>query len=69
MMIKVSINNSIEELESDASVLKALETLGYESTAMLGIAVNQVFVPKDQWAKTYLQENDQIDILNPISGG
>lgn len=67
--MKVSINNSIEELESDASVLNALETLGYESTAMLGIAVNQMFVPKDQWALTYLQENDQIDILNPISGG
>ena len=68
-MIKVSINNLIEELESDASVLKALQTLGYESTEMLGIAVNQVFVPKDQWATTCLQENDQIDILNPISGG
>ncbi len=68
-MMKVSINNSIEGLESNASVLKALESLGYKSTAMLGVAVNQVFIPKDQWADTYLQENDQVDILNPISGG
>ena len=68
-IMKVSINNSIEELDSNTSVLKALESLGYKNTAMLGIAVNQVFIPKDQWADTYLQENDQVDILNPISGG
>ena len=68
-MIKVSINNSITALESDTSVLNALKILGYETTSMLGVAVNQIFVPKDQWASTCLQENDQIDILNPISGG
>ncbi len=68
-MIKVSINNSIEKLDSNTSILKALESLGYKNTVMLGIAVNQVFIPKDQWANTYLQENDQVDILNPISGG
>ena len=68
-IMKVSINNLIEELDSNTSVLKALKSLGYKSTTMLGVAVNQVFIPKDQWANTYLQENDQVDILNPISGG
>lgn len=68
-MMTVSINNSKEELESNTSVLKALESLGYENTVMLGVAVNQIFIPKDQWATTCLQENDQVDILNPISGG
>ncbi len=68
-IMKVSINNSIKELDNPISVLKALESLGYKNTTMLGVAVNQVFIPKDQWVNTYLQENDQVDILNPISGG
>ena len=68
-IMKVSINNSIKELDNPISVLRALESLGYKNITMLGVAVNQVFIPKDQWADTYLQENDQVDILNPISGG
>ena len=68
-MISVSINNSTEEFEIGYTVLKAIEKLGYESTAMLGIAINQTFVPKDQWAETVLNDQDKVDILNPVSGG
>ena len=68
-MIQVSINNQIETFDTDCTVSKALDTLGYEKTGMLGIAINQTFVPKDQWAETVLNDQDKIDILNPVSGG
>jgi len=68
-MIQVSINNAIETLDEGCTVLKALETLGYEKTAMLGVAINQIFIPKDQWAEKMLQDQDKVDILNPVSGG
>ena len=68
-MIHVSINNSLETLNVDCTVLKALDTLGYEKTGMLGIAINQTFIPKDQWADTVLNDHDKVDILNPVSGG
>ncbi|MEE9444656.1 MAG: sulfur carrier protein ThiS [Cocleimonas sp.] len=68
-MIHVSINNSLETLDLDCTVLKALELLGYEKTGMLGVAINQTFVPKDQWADTILNDQDKVDILNPVSGG
>ncbi len=68
-MIQVSINNAIETLDKDCTVLKALETLGYEKTGMLGVAINQIFIPKDQWAEKMLQDQDKVDILNPVSGG
>lgn len=68
-MIKVSINNRLEDFEADTSVLKALEKMGYASDAMLGVAINKVFVSKDQWAEKSLKNNDQVDILNPVSGG
>ena len=68
-MIHVSINNSLEMLDKDCTVQKALEVLGYEKTSLLGIAINQTFVSKDQWAETVLNDQDKIDILNPVSGG
>ena len=68
-MIQVSINNSLETLDEHCTLLKALEVLGYKKTGMLGIAVNQTFIPKDQWDQTELKDNDQLDILNPVSGG
>lgn len=68
-MIQVSINNSLETLDEHCTILKALEVLGYTKTAMLGIAINQTFIPKDQWDQTELSDQDQVDILNPVSGG
>jgi len=68
-MIKVSINNKPETFESDTTVSQALEKLGYENKKMLGVAINQVFVSKDNWEETILNNFDQIDILNPVSGG
>ena len=68
-MIQVSINNSLETLDKHCTILKALEALGYTKTAMLGVAINQTFIPKDQWDQTELKDQDQLDILNPVSGG
>ncbi len=68
-MIQVSINNTLETLDKNSTVLKALEVLGYKKTAMLGVAINQTFIPKDQWAETQLNDQDKVDILNPVSGG
>jgi len=68
-MIKVSINNKVEDFVAGTTVLKAIESLGYAGDAMLGVAVNKVFVSKDHWAEKILHDNDQVDILNPVSGG
>ena len=68
-MIQVSINNIQQTLEAGSTVLDALEMLGRENETMLGVALNQTFVSKTQWAETQLNDNDKVDILNPISGG
>lgn len=68
-MITVSINNDRVELSNSTTVSDALVKLGYDSDGMLGVAVNKTFVPKDQWPDKQLEDNDQVDILNPISGG
>lgn len=68
-MIKVSINNKLEDFEAGTTVLSAIEKLGFAGDAMLGVAVNKIFVSKDQWAEKTLEDKDQVDILNPVSGG
>ena len=68
-MIKVSINNTAEVFEDNITVSQALKKLGYADDKMLGVAVNQVFVSKDHWGETTLNDFDQVDILNPVSGG
>lgn len=68
-MIKVSINNKAETFENNVTISQALTKLGYSSDGMLGVAVNQVFVSKDYWEEATLNEFDQVDILNPVSGG
>ena len=68
-MIKVSINNKLEDFEAGTTVLNAIEKLGFAEDTMLGVAVNKIFVSKDQWAEKTLEDKDQVDILNPVSGG
>ncbi|GAA0411524.1 hypothetical protein GCM10009133_19930 [Cocleimonas flava] len=68
-MIKVSINNKAETFEKSLTISQALIKLGYKSDGMLGVAVNQVFVSRDHWEETLLNDLDKVDILNPVSGG
>ncbi len=68
-MIKISINNTRHEVSNDSNILDVLEQLGYSNQSMLGIALNKTFVPKTEWHTTQLKNNDQVDILKPISGG
>lgn len=68
-MITVSLNNETHELPSDTSVAMALDRWGYAAGATIALAVNQAFVPRQQYAHTVLQDRDQVDIVQPISGG
>lgn len=68
-MIQVSINNEKQTLEPGATVQDAIEAIGLADQSMLGVALNMTFVPKDQWEKTCLNDNDQLDVLRPVSGG
>ncbi|HIQ14080.1 MAG TPA: sulfur carrier protein ThiS [Leucothrix sp.] len=68
-MIQISVNNIIQHLPKSSNIEQAIEALEYSDKAMLGVALNQVFIPKDQWSVTFLKDQDQLDILNPVSGG
>lgn len=69
MKIKVSHNNIPSYLDSEKSLAFALESWGYLDTSVIGVAVNQEFIPGTSYPAYYLSEGDQIDVVKPISGG
>ena len=68
-MIQISVNNIIQHLPESSNIEQAIETLEFKDKTMLGVALNQIFIPKEQWSETLLKDQDQLDILNPVSGG
>jgi sulfur carrier protein len=65
--MRVTVNGEQREIAS-ASVDALLGELEYEGTHF-AIAVNYDVVPKSQWAKTRLENGDEIEIITPRQGG
>lgn len=71
--INININGIQYCVAKGASVAEAIsvmEALRTDfKTAKFVVAINQTFVPKDQYQNTQLNENDHIELLTPMAGG
>ena len=68
-MLEISVNGERKSLQQPLVLEKAMQEWGFDPDDLLVIAVNQTFVPRDQWADTDVKAADEIDILQPIVGG
>lgn len=68
-MIEVSLNNQSCQIAQACTVAAALQGWGYADDGLFAVAVNQVFVPRQNYADHLLADRDQVDIVEPISGG
>ncbi|MBN4067384.1 sulfur carrier protein ThiS [Simkania negevensis] len=70
-MIAVKYNEKKQIVGDNLSLEQLLKTMGIVAHTAKGIAVahNQTVVPRDQWGSLFLQEGDQIDVLQAIQGG
>ena len=67
-MIEISFNG--ECVAAEASTLQALLLdRGYKLEAAFACAINNTFVPRQQWPERTLQSGDRIDVVTPITGG
>ena len=68
MMIDISLNGA-----RAAVVVTTLQALllarGYKLDSAFACAINNTFVPRQQWPERMLQNDDRIDIVTPITGG
>ena len=68
MTIDVSLNG--ERIAIEAATLQAMLLVrGYKLETAFACAINNTFVPRQQWPERKLVNGDRIDIVTPITGG
>lgn len=71
--INININGiqyCVPKGASVAEAIRVMKTLRTDfKTVKYVVAVNQTFVPKNQYQNTQLNENDHIELLTPMAGG
>jgi sulfur carrier protein len=65
--MRVIANQIPRELPSNSRVTDLLAMI--EAKPPYAVAVNLQFVPKTRHAEYILQENDQVEIIAPVTGG
>ena len=45
-----------------------LQALGYDRAKVV-VAVNETFVPREQWPETSVNTGDRLDVLSAMQGG
>jgi sulfur carrier protein len=67
-MIEISLNGQRREIEESVSLLQTLECLGYRCEK-IAVAINSEFVPRANYATTFLRGEDNVDVVLPVQGG
>jgi sulfur carrier protein len=65
--MKVFVNHIEQELSHVMHVKELLDLLNPKKP--FAISINGEFLPKDLYSKTALKDNDQIQIIVPVTGG
>ena len=68
MTIDISLNGISTNVEA-ATLQDLLLARGYKLESAFACAINNTFVPRQQWPERRLQSGDRIDIVTPITGG
>jgi sulfur carrier protein len=65
--MRVIVNQIEHEVPQGSLVSQVLEQV--QAKPPFAVAVNLRFLPKTQYTKYTLQENDQIEVIAPVTGG
>ncbi len=65
--MRVIVNQAEQQLPPGSSVSDAVSLINAKPP--YAVAVNLNFIPKIKYAEHILEENDQIEIIAPVTGG
>jgi sulfur carrier protein len=65
----ILVNNQTIEYPESLTIAALLEDQLVQHLKGLAIAVNDVVIPKSDWAKIVFQQNDSITIIRASQGG
>lgn len=66
--MKITLNGQIKNINNETTLLELINSLNQNTTGV-AIAVNADVIPKSQWAKLEINENDKLEILSIAQGG
>lgn len=69
--MRILVNQIEYDLPSGSFLSTALTQIQFQmqAKAPFAVAVNRIFVPKDQYPTYSLQEHDQVEVITPVTGG
>ncbi len=68
--MKVKVNNDEKNFDNEAlSVLELLKECNVEMPEMVSVQLNGEFVDKEDYEKTNVKDNDEVDFLYFMGGG
>ncbi|GLR64899.1 sulfur carrier protein ThiS [Marinospirillum insulare] len=66
--MQIRLNGQAYALAESASIVDLLEQLDLTGKR-LAVEINEAIIPKSRHAETFLQANDQVEIVHAIGGG
>ena len=66
--MKIIVNQKLLMLDGEINIEGLLSELSV-STKYMAIEVNEVIIPKSEYTKYLLKENDIVEVINAVGGG
>ncbi|MHA1539308.1 MAG: sulfur carrier protein ThiS [Alphaproteobacteria bacterium] len=67
--MNITVNGAPQNMADNLSLSNALKALDYLGKPAIAVALNTNFIPKENYAETFLKEGDALEILSPMQGG
>jgi len=67
--MKVLINNKEQTLKNNQTLYHLLSEMNLNEARGTAIAVNDTVIPKSEWQKFLLNENDKLTVIRATQGG
>lgn len=67
--MKIIVNQNIQEYKEDTNLENVLEQNSMLDKSGIAVAVNEEIIPRSEWQKTILLDEDKIIIIGAVAGG
>ncbi len=67
--MQIIVNGEKNQLDKEVNILDLLEILNVKMPEMVSVELNGEIVDRDDFVKTIIQENDEVEFLYFMGGG
>ncbi|MFO8235279.1 MAG: sulfur carrier protein ThiS [Bacteroidales bacterium] len=67
--MQISVNKQLKEIPEESDLVSLLKQLNIKDKSSIAIAVNQQVIPRQEWSKKILKEEDKVLLITAYEGG